>query len=85
MKYFDKNYKNNIEKIINLYEKYGSKDYIGEDMTQTEHMIRAAMLAEMDDPNNKDLIISAFLHDIDIFLVFENVELNTMGNLGAVD
>ena len=29
-------------------------------MTQTEHMIRAAMLAEIDNPNNKDLIIAAF-------------------------
>lgn len=85
MKYFDKDYENNIEKIINLYEKYGSKDYIGEDMTQTEHMIRAAMLAEIDIPNNKDLIIASFLHDIGHLLVFENEQLNTMGNLGAVD
>ena len=77
MKYFDKNYKNNIEKIINLYENYGSKDYIGEDMTQTEHMIRAAMLAEIDNPNNKDLIIAAFLHDIGHLLVFEKNHIYT--------
>ncbi len=35
-----------VEAIFRLYEKYGSGDYIGECVSQTEHMVQCAMLAE---------------------------------------
>ena len=28
-----------LDKIFSYYEKYGERDYIGEDVTQLEHMI----------------------------------------------
>jgi len=33
-----------IENLFNLYNKYGKYDYIGEDVSQIEHMIQAAMI-----------------------------------------
>ena len=63
-------YANNI---IDLYEKYGARDYIGEKMTQNTHMIRAAMLAEKDS-KNITFILGAFLHDIGHLLEFEYKE-----------
>mgnify|MGYP005675383191 FL=1 len=32
--------------IKDLFNKHGDKDYIGEAITQTHHMVQAAMLAE---------------------------------------
>jgi len=36
---------NRITKIFSLYRKYGDKDYIGEAISQNEHMLQAAQLA----------------------------------------
>ena len=51
------------EKIKELYKKYGSYDYIGEKVSQSEHMIQSAMLAE-EDNQRIDIVIATFLHDI---------------------
>lgn len=80
-----KNIEQNIESIISLYEKHGSSDYIGEHMSQTEHMIRTAMLAEQDN-KNITLILACFLHDIGHLLEFENENnLETMDIYGIKD
>tara|TARA_B100001094_G_scaffold294004_1_gene314289 strand:- start:2161 stop:2703 length:543 start_codon:yes stop_codon:yes gene_type:complete len=52
-----------LQNLFNLYTKYGDYDYIGEDVSQIEHMIQAAMLAE-ENNEEKDIVISCFLHDI---------------------
>ena len=31
-----------MEKIINLYKKYGDSEYLGENVSKTVHMIQAA-------------------------------------------
>jgi predicted HD phosphohydrolase len=61
----------NIQKIINLYSKYGVSDYIGESITQIEHAVQCAELAIKDSRLNKYddyirncVIVSALLHDI---------------------
>ena len=72
-------YLDNIDNIINLYIKHGTEDYIGENLTQLEHMTRAAMLAEQDS-NDINLILGAFLHDIGHLLEFE---CEKMGNYGV--
>ena len=52
-----------IDEIFSLYKKYGSCDYIGEEVSQIEHMIQAAMLAEEDNQPTKVILASLF-HDI---------------------
>lgn len=63
-----------IEKIFNYYENYGQNNYIGEDITQLEHMIQGAMLAEKEGCS-KEIVIAVFLHDIGHLLVDENNQL----------
>ena len=52
-----------IQNLFDLYIKYGSYDYIGEDVSQTEHMIQAAMIAE-EEKQSIEVILACFLHDI---------------------
>jgi len=42
------NISDNILKILNLYTKWGSSDYIGESITQIEHALQCARLASQD-------------------------------------
>lgn len=66
-----------INELFNLYETQGNNDYIGESISQREHMIQAAMLAEND--KQPDVIVLASLfHDIGHL-----IELNDRDNLGA--
>jgi putative nucleotidyltransferase with HDIG domain len=51
-----------LKKIENLFSQYGHESY-GEDLTQQEHMLQTAMLAEMEGYGN-EVIAAAFLHDI---------------------
>ena len=59
---------------------YGKYDYIGEDVSQIEHMIQAAMIAE-EEKQSTDVILACFLHDIGHLLVEDNP--NMMGELGV--
>jgi len=52
-----------VEEIFSLYEKFGKKDYIGEPVSQVEHMCQAARLAEEEGFDN-EVILAAFFHDI---------------------
>jgi 2-amino-1-hydroxyethylphosphonate dioxygenase (glycine-forming) len=67
-----------VEKIFSYYEEFGSKDYIGEDVTQIEHMIQAAMLAE-ENKDSTDVILGALFHDIGHLVAFDK---DTMGKFG---
>jgi phosphonate degradation associated HDIG domain protein len=49
--------------IFVLYEEYGSDDYIGEPVSQVEHMCQAAQLAE-EEGYDDEVILAAFFHDI---------------------
>ena len=81
-----------LNKIFNLYQKYGSKDYIGEEMTQTEHMVQGAMFAE-NNGESLDVVLSIFLHDIGHLLELELADelkdksnnQRTMGDFGAMN
>ena len=71
-----------INKIFRYYELYGAKDYIGEPVTQTSHMIQAAMMAEKDG-KPKSIILAALFHDIGHLIGFdEDINLETMGDVG---
>ena len=52
-----------IEKIVELFANRGDSMYAGEPVTQTEHALQTAQLAEQSDANNAT-ITAALLHDI---------------------
>ena len=49
--------------IMNFYEQHGGEEYAGEKLTQLEHMVQAAQLAE-EQGYDEEVILAAFLHDI---------------------
>lgn len=68
-----------ISKILDLYTKYGTSDYIGEHITQIDHALQCAELAEKDprldyyDMYIKNcMIVAALLHDIGHLIGLEN-------------
>jgi 2-amino-1-hydroxyethylphosphonate dioxygenase (glycine-forming) len=74
------------EEIIALYELYGNEDYIGEPVSQIEHMCQCAELAEVSGAD-RDTILAAFFHDIGHLCEFAKPEdgLQHMDRFGIVD
>src|SRR5687768_5489454 len=72
-----------ITEIFDLYQKYGDEDYIGEPVTQVEHMCQAAELAEAEG-YSEEIILAAFFHDIGHFC--EHImPVEQMNGFGVVD
>jgi len=69
-----------VEDIFLLYETYGRADYIGEPVSQIEHMSQAAKLA-IDEGYDDEVILAAFFHDIGHICVMYDSE-NNMGGFG---
>ena len=65
-------------KIFQLYNNYGSKDYIGESVTQIEHMVQAAMLAE-EDNSSVELVLASLFHDIGNLVGFDDEKMGEYG------
>jgi phosphonate degradation associated HDIG domain protein len=51
------------DEIMSLYESHGGAEYAGEKVSQLEHMVQAAQLAEAQG-FDEEVILAAFLHDI---------------------
>jgi 2-amino-1-hydroxyethylphosphonate dioxygenase (glycine-forming) len=51
------------DEIMHFYERLGGQEYAGEKVTQLEHMVQAAQLAESQG-YNEETVLAAFLHDI---------------------
>src|SRR6187399_2898965 len=51
------------EEIFSMYENFGGAEYAGEKVTQLEHMVQAAQLAE-EEGYDEEVILAAFLHDV---------------------
>jgi predicted HD phosphohydrolase len=75
------------ENIINLYKKWGSHDYIGENITQITHALQSAKCAENDTrllnylPEIRNcVIIGALLHDIGHLVGLENNAIQMVNN-----
>jgi len=51
------------DEIMAMYSKHGGEEYAGEKVSQLEHMIQAAQLAEQQG-FDEEVILAAFLHDI---------------------
>jgi 2-amino-1-hydroxyethylphosphonate dioxygenase (glycine-forming) len=52
-----------VKEVFDLYRTYGDADYIGEPVSQIEHMVQAAQLAEAAGYDD-EVILAAFFHDI---------------------
>ena len=72
-----------VNEVFALYEKYGDEDYIGEPVSQLEHMSQAAALAE-EEGYDEEVILAAFFHDIG-HLCAEEGAAESMDGLGNVD
>src|SRR5580765_7120447 len=51
------------DEIMQYYEHHGGEEYAGEKVSQLEHMVQAAQLAESGG-YDEEVILAAFLHDI---------------------
>ena len=72
-----------VDEVFTLYEKFGSSDYIGEPVSQIEHMCQAAQLAEAEGYDD-EVILAAFFHDIGH--LYEHVaEVEQMNGYGVKD
>ncbi|MEJ7644414.1 MAG: phosphonate degradation HD-domain oxygenase [Chryseolinea sp.] len=70
-----------IDEVFSLYEQHGDADYIGEPVSQLEHMSQAAQLA-IQQGCDDEVILAAFFHDIGHICVMQN-EANSMGGYGV--
>ena len=75
-----------VDEILSLYEKFGNEDYIGEPVSQIEHMCQCAQLAEASGAD-EELILAAFFHDIGHLceFAFPEKKLQHMDGVGIVD
>lgn len=75
-----------VDEIISLYQQFGSEDYIGEPVSQIEHMCQCAQLAEAAGANT-EVILAALFHDIGHLCEFAFPEKNIMhmDDFGVID
>jgi 2-amino-1-hydroxyethylphosphonate dioxygenase (glycine-forming) len=71
------------EEIFSLYQDFGNADYIGEPVSQLEHMCQAAQLAEAEG-YDEEVILAAFFHDIG-HLCEHIIDTKPMDSYGVVD
>jgi phosphonate degradation associated HDIG domain protein len=75
-----------VNEILSLYKNHGNEDYIGEPVSQIEHMCQCAQLAEAAGAD-QELILAAFFHDIGHLceFAFPEKKLQHMDGVGVVD
>lgn len=71
-----------LDYIFNLYALHGNEDYIGEPVSQLEHMLQAGELARREGQPD-EVILAAFFHDLGHLLAFEGV-VDHMEGFGVV-
>lgn len=77
----NKNAEQVIKEVFDLYEKHGDEDYIGEPVSQLEHMSQSAQLAAKQGCDD-EVILAAFFHDIGHICVMQN-GANSMDGYGV--
>jgi putative nucleotidyltransferase with HDIG domain len=70
-----------VDEVFDLYQRFGHEDYIGEPVSQLEHMSQSAELA-LKEGYDDEVILAAFFHDIGHICVMKNNE-NDMGGYGV--
>ena len=72
-----------VNEVFALYELHGDEDYIGEPVSQLEHMSQAAMLAQTEGFDD-EVVLAAFFHDIG-HLCAAGAEVGSMDGMGNID
>ena len=72
-----------VEEVLTLYQRFGGQDYIGEPVSQVEHMCQCAGLAEAAGCD-REVILAAFFHDIG-HLLEHVMPAEQMDGFGVVD
>ena len=72
-----------VDEIFSLYENHGNADYIGEPVSQLEHMCQAAQLAEEEGHDDEE-VLAAFFHDIGHLCEFI-MPVELMEGVGVLD
>lgn len=72
-----------VYEILSLYERFGGDDYIGEPVSQVQHMCQCAQLAEKAG-YDEEVILAAFFHDIG-HLCIHNTPVAFMEHYGVMD
>lgn len=72
-----------VKEVFSLYELHGDEDYIGEPVSQLEHMSQAAALAQVEGYDD-EVVLAAFFHDIG-HLCAAGDEAESMDGFGNVD
>lgn len=70
-----------VREVFELYEKHGDEDYIGEPVSQLEHMSQSAELA-IKQGCDDEVVLAAFFHDIGHICVMQNAS-NSMDGYGV--
>ena len=70
-----------IQEVFELYEIHGDEDYIGEPVSQLEHMSQSAQLA-IKQGCDDEVVLAAFFHDIGHICVMQNAG-NSMDGYGV--
>jgi phosphonate degradation associated HDIG domain protein len=70
-----------VDEVFDLYEKHGGDDYIGEPVSQLEHMSQSAQLA-IKEGCDDEVVLAAFFHDIGHICVKQNAT-NSMDGYGV--
>jgi phosphonate degradation associated HDIG domain protein len=68
-----------VDEVFALYELHGDDDYIGEPVSQLEHMSQAAALAQTEG-HDEEVVLAAFFHDIG-HLCASAESMDGMGNV----
>jgi predicted HD phosphohydrolase len=74
---------NVVNEILSLYQQFGNSDYIGEPVSQIEHMCQCSALAQQNG-HDDEVILAAFFHDIG-HLCEQDKDAVHMGDYGLVD
>jgi len=75
-----------VKEVFDLYELHGNEDYIGEPVSQIEHMSQAAALAKSEGYDD-EVVLAAFFHDIGHLCAAggETESMDGFGNLNHED
>jgi len=71
------------EEIVSLFNEHGDIDYIGEEVSQIQHMTQCATLAQRDG-RSEEVILAALLHDIGHLCEYV-MAVDRMDKFGVVD
>ena len=71
-----------VAEVFGLYQAHGAADYIGEPVSQLEHMAQAAALAQAAGAD-EEAVLAAFFHDLGHLCAA--AEAPSMAGFGAVD